>query len=392
MRNCEKLISKLKNKEEEFAYIKELIKDKELFFAFRENYINVYYMGGNLAKIGFNKSKEVYFELHKKYVQPNEDKYPKTGGNNYVRLSWRQHKEEMRNIRANIKRIAEGFKEDGSKGRKSSREKICQQWIINNTNTKNGDWYYVDMEYIQKGNPLGRFDMIAIKRTKDENKKHKVALIELKVGTKSYGSMDGTRYSKNEEKKIKYDNIKAGSLYDYNKRENYISYGSGLLGHLCDYMRYLSTEAYNEFLKQEIVNQIKALKELGGVLDERVGEIADINMLSDKPEVYFLSFSKVPGLKERNVSKKKMRDTFYKYLYADDETIARKYRIENCSEYSAESMLNEKEIKGLLDIKSEFLQIDNPSFELEIGKTKGKYRFNCVFVDADKEGKKEYLF
>ena len=67
MRGCQNMITRLEKKTEEIQYIKSLIKeDPELFLAIRENYMNIYYMGGNLAKIGFNQRKEVYFELHNK--------------------------------------------------------------------------------------------------------------------------------------------------------------------------------------------------------------------------------------------------------------------------------------------------------------------------------------
>jgi len=364
VRNCDKTVKKLKLHKDAFLYIKELAKESEFLLAIRENYMNIYYMGRSLAKIGFNKQGEVYFEVHEKYLGKSSA--------GYERLTLKEHKENLIIIKENIKNIALSKTLPNSNARKSTREKICQQWIINQNNTHNSAWYYVDMEYMIKGNPLGRFDMIAIKKEANSDGKHQVALVELKVGNGAYGSVGG--------KKLGED-----SIYNYQTKETYVSFGSGLVGHLCDYMRYLNTGLY-EMLKEEIVNQIKALIQMEIMSrDDVIGKITTADMLSDKPEVYFVSFSCVPSIaNDVQISIGEMRESFYKYMYSTKKSIkGRDGRTLRCSIHSAENLLNKTEIKGLLDVKQEFLHVETPMFEIKIGQE--KYRFHCAFVDAMKK-------
>ena len=379
MRDCRKMIEKIKKSPEVYAYIQSLIQEKaDMFVAIRENYLNIYYLGASLAKIRFDEKNSIVFELHKKYMGLDED--------GYMCLSWEKHKEYLDKIKENISRIA--FNSDKkqnseeSKHGKITREKICQQWIINNNNMKDGDWYYVDMEYTMKEVPSGRFDMIAVKRNVNEKGQHQVALVELKIGNSSYPSMNGKLYAIHE---AEYKDIKEHSLYAYQTKETYVSFGSGLVGHLCDYMRFLNGKHY-ENLRQEIVCQIESLKELG-ILSEnnKISEIKNSKMLSDRPEIYFVSFSHVANIAENEIKTiEQMKLSFYKYMYTtQQENINRKYNKIKCSEYAAQALLNHKEIDGLLQIRPQFLSMEKPSFELKIGEE--KYKFNCIFMDADSE-------
>lgn len=380
MRNCQNMIKRLKMQGKEFEYIKQLVsEDKELFLAIRENYMNIYYMGGSLAKIGFDKDRKVYFELHQKYVNGE--------GIGYVRLSLDEHKEKVKLLKENIKKIAlsnqEGIKDKDIVHKKVAREKICQQWIINKNNVEDGEWYYLDMEYTMKGIPSGRFDMIAVKKKPDNNNKHQVALVELKIGDERYTSMTNAKYY-DEKNYDKYLEIKEKSLYNFQKKEEHVSFGSGLLGHLCDYMRFLYGNHY-EVLKEELVLEIKSLIELEIISSESsIGKIIDSGMLSDKPEIYFVSYTKVPSLmNDREMSIEDMKETFYKYMYSSKEKT--KNQIDkklSCSIYSVQDVLNVGEIKGLLDIEPDFFHMVNPSFSLHIGET--DYQFKCIFMDANK--------
>lgn len=386
MRDCGKLLERLEKYPEELAYIKKRIgADSNLFLAFRDNYFNIYYMGGSLARIGFGRDKKeyVYFEVHEKYINQS--------GNQYVRLTWKEHDEKYNMIKKNIESIASGknvisneddeeeVNQDKKRRKKITREKICQQWIINENNKSDGEWYYIDMEYTMKDSRSGRFDMIAVKKNADKNGKYQVALVELKIGKDSYGSMDSARYKKLEEDYSYAPQI--SSIYNY-QEENYVSFGSGLLGHLCDYMRFLYGNHY-KMLKKEIVNQICALKKIGAINEDHIlNKIDNVEELSDKPEVYFVSFSRVPERKEDpDVSIDIMKESFYKYMYLNEEECCGKDgKIMKSSKYSAEEILKKSEIKGLLNIKQEFLDTKNPKFELEIGKE--NYMFHCVFVDG----------
>ena len=230
--------------------------------------------------------------------------------------------------------------------------------------------------------------MIAIKRT-PENGTYPVALIELKVGSKSYPSVS-SKLIKNYKNQYAY--IRKNSLYEYQTRENYVSFGSGLVGHLCDYMRYLNAK-YFEVLRKEIVYQIASLKELGILSnDDELAKIINSTQLCVKPKIYFVSFSHVVNIPDETVtSLEQMKLSFYKYMYDTPKEIDGEVRAKiKCSEYAAEKLLNPKEIEGLLQIRSQFLKLDRPVFSLKIGED--NYDFQCVFVDASKENAWDFLY
>lgn len=353
MRECMDLVRQLKGKPEVYAYIQSLIRQrKDMFLCIRDNYLNIYYKGENLAKI-YMRDKDAVFEVHKRYLGIDV--------NGYQRLTWKQHSNSLDQIKENI--ISKAT---------HAYEKMCQQEMIYSSNNKGGQWYYIDMEYPIAGAPLGRFDMIAVKREPDQNGKHLVALVELKIGTSSYSGMDNKLYAAYENI---YRDVKENSLYHYQTRNRYAKFGSGLAGHLCNFMRYLNTNYYEE-LKKQIVYQVDILKELE-ILEEKdsITKITSVDMLSEQPEVYFVSVSHLKDFTGKKTSVKQMKNSFYNYLYT--------------AQYAVEKLLNHKEIEGLLQIKNKFLDMEEPTFELEIGAK--KYRFHCVFVDADKKNYWEYL-
>ena len=91
MRDCRKMIEKIKKSPEVYAYIQSLIQEKaDMFVAIRENYLNIYYLGASLAKIRFDEKNSIVFELHKKYMGLDED--------GYMCLSWEKHKEYLDKI------------------------------------------------------------------------------------------------------------------------------------------------------------------------------------------------------------------------------------------------------------------------------------------------------
>lgn len=79
-----------------------------------------------------------------------------------------------------------------STGKKDWREKQAQQrLVVANNQNRNSDWYCVDLEYTQakeKDPAYGRADLVAVTRWPDAEGRHRVALIELKVGHESYSS------------------------------------------------------------------------------------------------------------------------------------------------------------------------------------------------------------
>ena len=147
------MIKEIKNMVEEYDYIESLIADREnLFLAIRNDYLSIYYLGGCLAKIEFDNKRQLWFKVHEKYVGIKND----SKKSEYISLPWKEHKEKLELIKENIKKIAlnegkERVVEDNNsqvdKRGKITREKICQQWIINQNNNSSSDWYYIDMEY-----------------------------------------------------------------------------------------------------------------------------------------------------------------------------------------------------------------------------------------------------
>ena len=156
MRDCRKMIDELKKDQDAFNYIKMLCDNKEEFFvAIRDKYLSVYYLGGSVAKIRFNKKREVVFDVHKKYLGGSEilnDYEEELDKKTYLSISCEKHKDNLELIKDNIKRIALNNKNDCDKENdihgKISREKMCQQWIINKNNKSDSKWYYIDMENV----------------------------------------------------------------------------------------------------------------------------------------------------------------------------------------------------------------------------------------------------
>ena len=369
MRDCSKLLDELKcDYKEVYSYIKQKAKTPGYFIGIRDNYLNIYYKCASVAKVGINKNGPV-IETHLKYLGKDEPESKR-----YIKISFDQLKENWKRILKNIHYIQLG--KSDSKLTKSSHkkiEKITQQWIVNETNSRqDSDWYYVDLEYEMKNaSTLFRFDMIAVTKQKVDGK-HKVALVELKVKDGSYKGMDGSKKKGHENA---FDSIlkKNDELYNCND----VKFGSGIVGHIADYLRFLHNKTNYNTLKQEIIDIIKCHKRLGVLKD--IDLSLTVNDLADKPEVHIVSFTKVPNDKEHSnaaVPIKTLKETMYKYLFKEP-----KNSVKISSGYCLENCINSANINGFNTLREE-LFTDNNEIHC-VQDIKGEnFDFYFTFVDA----------
>ncbi|ORU00162.1 hypothetical protein D081_1256 [Anaerovibrio sp. JC8] len=366
MRSCEKLLDNLKNNHiDEYKYlVKKCFETDEqgnrvFFVGFRRDYLELYYKGMCAFKLTEKEGNTIY-ETDRYYVEDDDSK---------KEMTFDVLQDSFETICRQIKKHV-----SGGHDRKKRREKICQQWLMNGANQVLDDWYYIDMEYIDKTNPCGRFDMIAINRKLNKERKHDVALIELKVTNRSFKGLNGKTYG---EKKEEYEEL-SKNLYIAKHRK--VKYGSGVVSHIADFLRYLyNTASYTNQLRHELVEMIKSNIELG-IIDPQnpLYGVNTVDMISDKPQIYIVSYSYTPSLdgdKDTKSEVKSMKRSFYKYLYDSD--------------YSLENMLNPSQIEGILNEKDSFKEFIKDDTRRKIcikEKVRGEeYIFNIAFVDPDED-------
>lgn len=225
----------------------ELVKNnkEKYFLGIRDEYVNIYYKGGNLLRISHGKKMGSFkLEFDKKYFGNSDELVPEEDNIN----KWLQ---VIPKLETYIKRYQEG---DNPK-RQIKNEKMAQQKIINNINSSRiSDYYIIDMEYSCPGIGYGRFDYVAIKKKKDSSEKYRLALIELKYGTSAFGT-------------------------SLKNRVGQISYGCGIVGHAINFSRFVygfknhdsfeRAKVHNteydtlEFLRKEMISILKNKAELG---------------------------------------------------------------------------------------------------------------------------------
>ncbi len=327
MRDCRKLLEKLKTKyREQFDFIKEKAAEKDKYFlGIRDNYLGLYYKGHRMAKIEVSNSKVTYsiaqYYVSEQNVNPDKMKFEEFRDNfNYITDQIDGHV--------------------GGKNKKLRPERVCQQWIMNQNNADIlSDWYFLDMEYVQS-RQSGRIDMIAVKCKADEKGKHAVALIELKVGTKADGG------------------------------------ASGLIKHMDDFMKLLdNADKYNR-IREELSYMISSYKELG-LIDSKneLNKVTSAEQFAKKPDIYFLNYTyvSVPDFEGQGKEKlSSIKESFYRYLYDSD----------NC----LEKTLKKEKIDGILKRKENFLgDLENSNIitcRQQIGEE--DYRFIFQFIDPEK--------
>lgn len=170
-------------------------KDGLIFLPRRNGHINVYYRGTVI--LDFDGKNFAFNVKYFKYLSPiSIVHFPRNGKfadfeSWYEKLRYMKHAMTERN--------------------KSELEKGAQQKIMQEVNSNpNSKYYILDIEYDYPGIKYGRFDMIAVSKI-SVNGKHKIAVIELKHGTKAFAG----RPTKDNE------------------------YGSGIVGHAFNFYRYI---------------------------------------------------------------------------------------------------------------------------------------------------------
>ena len=357
--------------------------DCRFFLGARDNYLNIYYMGQSIAKIeipykgdsrrktNYSVAKYIYYGDLEGEDANTEDKEKKQS---YVPLEWEEYKDAFDAIIDNARKHASG-KRKGAKQKTVHREKICQQNIINYNNAdQKSDWYYIDMEYIDAQDPCGRVDMVAIRKSKNNNGKQEVALVELKVGTDAYGCSIAN-----------YGELKE-RIYDKLEKNLYISefrkykYGSGILSHIADYLRYLNDDRYKKQLRKELVLMLKVHNAFGVLQGDNLS-LATLTEddFEDKPTIYILSYTHDPLVSEKKKNVNELKRTMYKYLFKDKPM--------GTSDRALEKMLDPIQVRGFIDKKMDFQKfLESEEIELDcIQNVNGNdYTFKFKFWDPDK--------
>lgn len=175
--------------------------NSDLVLQIRDNYINIYYQGGNIAKI----SSETNVDVDKNYFR----QYP---SDQSEKEDWRTVNKEVENVKQlfrdkkyedyieEVKKAMLNYWENVLKGKgleeKKTQHSICLQ------NDDHSEYTIIDLEYqVSKESefkyrgkrispkkiiPTPRFDIIAVR-----NKDHRLCVIELKKGSQALSSKSG---------------------------------------------------------------------------------------------------------------------------------------------------------------------------------------------------------
>lgn len=175
----------------------EVKNDKDLVIQIREDYFNVYYKGGNLAKVASENS----FQFDSNYFKPSIDSHE---GRKNKRKELRQKLIKTRDYKAFIEKMKEAMDEYWVWLKKDLHEKDTQHKLCL-CNTETSVYTIIDLEFqcstledclyhyekpvrpknrfVDDMKESPRFDIIAVR-----NDDHRLCVIELKEGTKAiYG-------------------------------------------------------------------------------------------------------------------------------------------------------------------------------------------------------------
>lgn len=396
LRNADNLLHEIETiYPKEYGYLVDKVNEKDengvykFYLGIRNNSVILYYLGSKVGEIYINgkgKKRKIHFDIDKYYIGKEKDNFP----------NFDEYKKALDDPSIIIKKANEyayGRRKDVDESRQRKHyEKICQQWIINNNNSDpKSKWFYSDMEYtdgvLPKQKRFGRFDLIAIGKEKTKGK-YPIALIELKVGSGAFRG--GKATSKDKEKKADieaaYDKLR-NNLYTNPENLYPVSFGSGLVSHVADFLRYLNyrEELYIQRLKKEIINSIRVHKKLG-VLDEKWFRDINEDELTDNPEVYFAMYTMLPkelrkeGQPINLVQLQELKRLCYHYLYK-----SKGY----CIKDSFGNQLNNSFTKdeNMDKLKAIISCDDRNRIDMTQPLKDNEYDFNFVFIDPDNENK-----
>ena len=244
--------------------------DAEIFMGIRNGYFNLYLGGASIGKFNFEGARIASVEIHKKYLGENSS--------GYVILPVENSAYDFKKICENIKAL----------NLKNPEKQLQQRLVMANNAAKNSAWYCVDMEYaMQRQNKFeadfGRADIIAISRRPVAGK-YKLLMIELKIGSGSFGT--NAKYFPQKK-------LTASELLSSNE-----SFGSGIFGHFADFVRYAADKNYDcgggysgrfTKLRGEAVNILENYSALG-ILPDLNLTLEDI---FEEPTLVFLIYGSV---------------------------------------------------------------------------------------------------
>jgi hypothetical protein len=255
-----------------YPILERIKKDHTLMLAIRDNYINIYYRGGNLLKVnkqGVNS-----------YQPSFDDQYNKYGKTIPILPTTIKCQADAKTWVDEFPRLKEIMDIYFAKYGKSERE--FQQVVArenNNSVISNESEYFIsDIEFADPGN--ARFDMLAIYWSTSQRKnghKCRAALIEMKYGD---GALDGK---------------------------------AGLLKHLKDIDTLVSDNDKYKSLLETMELQFNQLDELGLLRFKHSSNGAKVKLIvTDKPEVIFI-------LANHNPRSKKLRSILDDSKFIDYE-------------------------------------------------------------------------
>ena len=216
----------------------------DIWLGIRNGYFNLYVEGASLGKVSLDKES---INIHKKYLGSNVS--------GYKNLSLFDSEYKFKQIAENIKKF--------------------QQKLVMSNNFAASPWYCVDMEYVMKRQnnsemDCGRADIIAISRRPLIDNKFQILMIELKIGSGSFGE------------------------------------SSGICEHFADFVKYNADKNYDcgdgykgrfTRLRGEAVNILRNYKALGLLPEDMKNsvETMTIDDISDEPKMIFLIYGGKSG-------------------------------------------------------------------------------------------------
>lgn len=218
-----------KFKESDFYKIVYKQNINDVIIGIRDGYINLYYNCDSIAKISAS-SKELKAEISSYYLA-------KKGRAKKITVN-----EMVQNLNL--------IKAQSDKRQKFEKQAQEQLYIKNNLNSSS-DWFCIDVEYTKSGADW-RYDIIAVSKDPE----HRVALIELKYGTRAIGG------------------------------------DSGIRTHIKDFYSFYKKKDFNEF-KSEIILIIKKLIELGVNVPNSLHDLEESHLCSE-PQFYIITLNNNP--------------------------------------------------------------------------------------------------
>lgn len=218
-----------KFKESDFYKIVYKQNINDVIIGIRDGYINLYYNCDSIAKISAS-SKELKAEISSYYLA-------KKGRAKKITVN-----EMVQNLNL--------IKAQSDKRQKFEKQAQEQLYIKNNLNN-NSNWFCIDVEYTKSGVDW-RYDIIAVSKDPE----HKVALIELKYGTKAIGG------------------------------------NSGIRAHIKDFYNFYIKKDFDK-LKSEIISIIEKLIELGVDVPNCLHKLKE-DQLNTEPQFYIITLNNKP--------------------------------------------------------------------------------------------------